>query len=906
MTEKTYTDVDLGIKAPASSGEKTYTEAQITGIKPEGERGVLSNAPDDTTMSSLAKGTGTAVIKGLAHIPGFAGDIKSLGDAIFAGMQTGANKLVGGNKTFADYMAENKKLKQDFEEATKNSLIPKIPEPPSGADISNPILEKTGEYKPSSLPAKVGMAGVEGVLGALSPASGVPALGVTGGNALKEVVSTLPSALTGSMAGEAVNEYAPNLAIPAAIVTGAGTNLATQAGREVLRNRSAAGQAANAEKIAGQIARESATDPTKAMQSIDTVDGLPNVAHTAAEATQDQGIAALERKLAAISQKETGGEENALLAAQKEKGQETLQTAAEKASQQAAGNVTNPDVQGSYGIQGTKPATEASISARDIYSNFEEAANQGVKDAWNAKDLTGATLYQRKALSGVQRAVNAIKSDPVYGDAMPSWVDNALSKIADTSSRNGQVAIDSLQDLRSRALKEKRRLDSALNPSASADAQSYALGKVAEAAGNALSDEKNFSFSNTKARDAWSNAVKATRDYHDTFNSGSLSKLNVEKGAVPMVSPEATLATVLRGDNAAQNLSLFRKAVGNSADPLIGDYMVSQLTNNGQSVVKAKDVEKFLANNKNAQIVDAVPNLRDRLMSIAQVAGESEAQAANRQIADNFTRVVNQNDPKALTRFFDTHRDAIHSLFPDQQGKDFLNAIESSARRIGSIPQGGANSTKAMENLANGRIFDLVYGKAIGKLADTASGATAGAALSTVGVPASLAETAGAVIGATGSGGKGIKQSISNIGNNLMFGGTREEALNLLHQAMRDPKLLKELMQKPSPQKMSGLMDLAKVGGEKALQGSVVPAEQAAGDISENKGYAGGGSVHADHRVEKVKQHFMSLLQKDPEAALALVEHKRGDFLSKHPELKDKIDFIERHVRRAVATKKAS
>jgi hypothetical protein len=138
--------------APHSSPMMMTDEELFGSAKP----GALSRSSDEGWLSGAAKGAATGVLKGVANIPGFAGNLRALGDV--------ASGYVLGEKP------EELRRKREA-----HSLLPSLlPEKwlPTGAEIAAPVLEKTGEYKPESTVGKIGQAAVEGAVSGLGPGFG--------------------------------------------------------------------------------------------------------------------------------------------------------------------------------------------------------------------------------------------------------------------------------------------------------------------------------------------------------------------------------------------------------------------------------------------------------------------------------------------------------------------------------------------------------------------------------------------------------------------------------------------------------------------------------------------------------------------------------------------------------------
>ena len=152
---------------------------------PEAKHGVLSNAPDDTWLSSMGKGAATALGKAAAGVIGMPGDI---GRAIDYAI-TGARSYI-----------EDKPHQLLIEESAKKGAELRaagFPEPaPSSEDVYRTAADYlgAGEYKPTSDVGKYAMLGLEGGASMLMP-FGVAGKGLKAGKEALAVGRGAPSAV---------------------------------------------------------------------------------------------------------------------------------------------------------------------------------------------------------------------------------------------------------------------------------------------------------------------------------------------------------------------------------------------------------------------------------------------------------------------------------------------------------------------------------------------------------------------------------------------------------------------------------------------------------------------------------------------------------------------------------------
>ncbi len=140
----------------------------------EPKPGILANSKDDGDISGTAKNVTTATIKGASHIPGIFGDLYDTADYLsdrIAGAITGEtqDQLRSRLKNEVD-TGKNQPLAAM--QGVRNRLY-------SGNDISQPILNVTGEYQPQTSAGKFGAAAIENAIPAI--AMGNPSTSISRG-----------------------------------------------------------------------------------------------------------------------------------------------------------------------------------------------------------------------------------------------------------------------------------------------------------------------------------------------------------------------------------------------------------------------------------------------------------------------------------------------------------------------------------------------------------------------------------------------------------------------------------------------------------------------------------------------------------------------------------------------------
>jgi len=205
------------------------------------EKGVLSNSSNENAVSGALKGAATGAIRGLGNAVGFAQNANNLVDYLTSRAES---KITG--RSLDEINA--KRAEQDAALKADTSTLGRIRNAtnplnvlPKPEDISGPILNKTGEYEPTSALGRAAQSGVEAVTTAFGPGGvgarlanpmGVAArLPVTGatmpafGNAVGTVARAIPDIALGGGAAQAVTEatgdplwgMAAGIAAPAAV-----------------------------------------------------------------------------------------------------------------------------------------------------------------------------------------------------------------------------------------------------------------------------------------------------------------------------------------------------------------------------------------------------------------------------------------------------------------------------------------------------------------------------------------------------------------------------------------------------------------------------------------------------------------------------------------------------------------
>ncbi len=167
-------DNDVGLGSSAPSQQPSLLSDEDVGILPShNNTGPLANSADDGILSGTAKGAGTAAVKGLSNIPGTPGNLSNFADYLVARGESGVRNAFGLEpKTPEQIMSELRDQRAQQEASSwlptylsRNTL-------PGGEQIAAPVLAKTGEYQPASLPGRMAQTGLETAIGMIGPGGG--------------------------------------------------------------------------------------------------------------------------------------------------------------------------------------------------------------------------------------------------------------------------------------------------------------------------------------------------------------------------------------------------------------------------------------------------------------------------------------------------------------------------------------------------------------------------------------------------------------------------------------------------------------------------------------------------------------------------------------------------------------
>lgn len=787
---------------PFREPERGVSLDEAYGAKPEAERKLLDQAPGESWFTGVAKGAGTAVIRGLPELPVSPGMYGSLRDLAGMGLSYGESKLTG--EPLGEVLSRNK-AKEEASYSSPIGQIRKAVKVPSGEDIAEKAYPYTGKYEAEGEPGKLGQAFLSAAVSGISPS------GKTG--AIKQAVDIAgKSALigTGGAAADATARYTGS--IPLALLAGAATPSIASSLPSIARAHLA--PKTMAKDIVGQIGREAADDPAKAAKALAAQEKLiPGVTPNMAQKSGDEGLKNLEQRLSGENRFAPKGAQQRLAETQQEANVEALRQAGEDAAKKLRG-----DVQTSYNLTGSAPREVASEQARSIFSSLEKSADDAVKNLWKDKALESATMYTQKTIGQLDDYI--AKLSPTERNAIPDVILKTIKELKETPG--SQIPIDYVQKLRSDLLAKGRAAYA--NQDDTVGAINY---RLAEELKGALSDSKNFSFGGmrggTSVPKAWQDAVDATRQYHETFNRGFLKKLNQESEAgVNKIPLDATFRAMTSDKKmGAQNLEQLQNATGGKINQMFSDFVVADMTNNGMKIVKPADVDRHIGTH--AKLIDQTPGLRDRLIAIRD-ASQSDLFSAS--------LLKNIDSPEKLSQFLKQNRGEIAELTRNApKDRAYLRLLEQSANRVKAIPENAPVPIKTLDRLAEGRVSDILYGVATGRLVMAAAGAVGAQQLVS---NSAMANILGAIAGTSARSQIGMVNSFVDA---ALTGKVRERSLELLHDARSNPALMAKLMERPDAQTFKDLFSV------QSVRAATTPVASGIEEANDRSGRATGGRV---------------------------------------------------------------
>ena len=522
------------------------------------------------------------------------------------------------------------------------------------------------------------------------------------------------------------------------------------------------------------------------------------------------------------------------------------------------GGIQKPDMPAAFGLDPSIGNTQADASARlsATVRQTEQAMKQGEMDAWNRLDKN-ATMNGAPILAEANRYADTLplpsrqRFQKAVGSTLRAMTDEYGIVNPELQLEAPPMPVGQLQDFRRIVGEDANRAYMA-----GKDTEGRNLRGFADVLGKGLGNFDNYNPGSEGAAQDWSDAVAATRRYKENFGSGiGRDLVSTDANGNLMVAPEAAMGRVLQGgSNSVKNVRELRAIEGintDDVDKAIADWHLGKLSGNGSNFdVPASKITSLVTDPKFAAVADEVPELKTRTDALVPTAEANDEAARLQGVTDKFQKIVDAGDPDKINKFMSTNADdlkaatdpanhdlldqtqeayrlqgvtdrfhdvfangkpdQIHTFIEDNMGDlkaatdpanhDFLDQLHNTAGYFRSIPSGAPASADTLNQLANGNLASLVYGKALGRIPEILGGTVPGflvdkgvEALS--GIP-HLAPIVGAVAGSLSGKGSHIDHLVSKV----LFGGTQQDAMDLLNRASVDPVLTQDLMKMPSPE----------------------------------------------------------------------------------------------------------
>lgn len=776
----------------------------------------------------------SGVAKGLVGAPGVIGNLQSL-------YQLGVSKAmpyITGEKSEDVY----KRLRENpLSMRTSADYI-------AAAEKALPAIEPITGFKPETKLGRIAQGVGEAVAPAALPGRVGAVLSLGPGGYGQRVATAGGAGAGAETLGEMVlgKEYETGARILGGIaggVGGAGANA-------LLRARSAPAVTERSERIAGEALREGFATPQaqeRAMQTLSTeaaqrMSGsspyVEGVRPTTAQVLKEPTFGDIERSAVSMA---PGSAEAQALTAQRDVSRQALGAEGSQFPPKVDAAIPTVDLAAAFNFAGRNPQNIASQNVRSAVDALESSLDAASKAAWSNPALKQTNYFTKPTVGSIQGYISGL--DETKRAAINPRVMETLNTYAESGKK--AIPLEAMQSLRSSILDDAR--EAARKGRLTDWRINTDLGTHIK---DVLNNSKNVQFgdkSQTKIK-AWNDAVASTRNYYDTFRSDFMAKMIGEtKGGTPKVPGDAVFDIMFKGPSAVQNFESVYRVLGPSVHADASSWILGKLTDNGRKLaLDQKTVDRFTANPTNAAIIAKIPGLQAKINDLVYKTGESVRETQLRNINTAFEAAINNDNPARLSKFLDANGSILKSVLPPD-GQRFIDSMSRSAKALTDIQPQVAPNKKVVEMLSNNSIGGILYGRALGKIPDVLAGEIITFGLgraADVSVPG-----AGAVL-ATTRAGKEAVSGLSDKFTNLLFGPTREQTVELLQRAMRDPDLARMLMQKPSAANIDGVLDAlgktAAAAGRTGITAAPVIGEQ----INQRQQRKAGGRVmSAQHMV---------------------------------------------------------
>lgn len=414
--------------------------ADFIPLEPTGNEKPLQNRPDDTLASGAGKNLATSSIKGLSHIPGAGGDARDMANYVLGRVQ-GWIQGRPSDQVLKENADKDSDLWRtiDANPVLRTNPLVNLFRLPSGADIARPVLQQTGEYKPTTPEGRLGAAGVETGLAMAGPGGATRGFKAVdeGANALRiarEISKGGAKAVPGGTVAGAIGDEATQVTGDPLAGMAASTLVPTAAAvaKPVIRPLVEPFVPSMRQPAANRILTKSATDPAAALDTLDKRPAKPG--ETLGEATLDPGILQAEKGALNTSDhfRAALAERDAARAEQRKTAIEGIAPPADQmapvklfrqrledidqATQDTVDRATAQAKAAHQAVPDAKPFDATGEVLRNIISEADKAKGAEVSRLYQAIDPDGTlslvTSGPREAAAAMHKAFDPMVSEP--------------------------------------------------------------------------------------------------------------------------------------------------------------------------------------------------------------------------------------------------------------------------------------------------------------------------------------------------------------------------------------------------------------------------------------------------------------------------------------------------------------
>jgi len=762
-------------------------------------------------VEDVAKSAGSGLERGLVSVPGLPGDIGQLyarspamGAWLYQNYLQNVGKAAPGSakQAFEAKTAEIEKSMKPSERAglTGNVFGYQLPTGRGVVEAASPYVPGI-TYEPQTRAGRI--AGTVGEFVGSMPAfegAGMAIKGVSkGAGAATEGLGKALATNVGAGIGAGVAQEAFPDSAAAGVV---GAVPGALIGRGAFGRLSSAAAEERGARLAGDILRKTTPDVAAATKEL-----TPPKSYFAGMEPYVQGVEPTSEQLLksrpevrglSAELQALGGPESAKTAFKVGQSQEALARQAGQVPGMLAAEAPGPSMAQVLNLPiGPNPMATSSVDAHNLYRAIQKPAFDAQEQIWKHPVFSQAR-YGRGTVSDVLNQADAAMG--ISREGLPGELKNYLEGLRNYPS--SQIPFDEIQKVKSYANKMIR--DPRVYDKSGPIAITTKLDEMLTDPNRVIKTYMSGANA-SQTPQVFDQARRLTREYHNTFSTDVTKGLSEEypaghaRSGQTVVEPEQMLDKIF--GSPATALSKYRELQnipGVNINRPASDWLIGKLTNNGQkAIVTQNDVAKFLQNPSYSQLATEIPGLRDRLNAIVK-------QSASDQIQTSFVNALNSDRPEKLAQFIKANRSDLRAALPTTQQQMFINQLERSSNLLAKMPTGMMADRQMFDRLAKGDLFTILHGVKTGTFAKGASGAAAGKLIgmsAPIGASFELLGASASMMGLT---------KPTEVAARLVYGTTKDNAMRILNEAMRNPDVYRALLQKPTIENTMRLQDLLK------------------------------------------------------------------------------------------------